>query len=274
MDPVYVEDRLAGMGPLLVELEQHLPSHHHLGQVSHLDIGRIDGSHHLAETQDGYPVRQLHDLFELVGDQDDGQALVPHPAKDPEEFLDALRSENRRRLVQDQDLHAEVQGLEYLDPLLLSDGQPAHLGVRIDLDVIVAEELVEPAPHLRQIEPLAGRCTDDHVLDHRHRRNQLEVLVHHADTGRNGVAGRMELQSLAVEGHSPLIGPVNAVEDVGERGLAGAVLSQHAVDLASPDVYRDGVVGDHPGEALGNAIHGQDRLSHRVRFPEVWDLFE
>ena len=124
-----------------------------------------------------------------MGDQDDGEALVAHPAQDPEQLIDALRGQHRGGLVQDEYLDAEVERLEDLHPLLLPHREPADLRVGIDLHVVVGEELLEPAPGLGQVEPLLGLGADDHVLDDRHRGHQFEVLVDHADAGLDGVAG-------------------------------------------------------------------------------------
>ena len=61
--------------------------------------------------------------------------------------------------------------------------------------------------------------------------------------------------SLAVEQDLAVIGLGQPVEDVHERGLAGAVLAEQGVDLAGPDLEVDVVVGDDARIALGDAAH-------------------
>ena len=51
------------------------------------------------------------------------------------------------------------------------------------------------------------------------------------------------------------VGPVEPVEDVHQRALAGAVLAEQGVDLAGAQVEVDAVVGDDAGEALDDAAH-------------------
>ena len=63
----------------------------------------------------------------------------------------------------------------------------------------------------------------------------------------------------AVEQDLALVGRGQPVEDVHERGLAGAVLAEQGVDLARADVEVDVVVGDHARVALGDAAHLERR---------------
>ena len=189
MDGLGLEHWGAGLGAGLVDLQQHLAPHHHPGQIELIDVRGVHRADDLAPAQHRHPVRQRHDLPQLVRDQDDGEALVSHGAKGAEQLLHALGGQDCGGLVQNENLDAEVERLEDLHPLLLAHREPPHLGVGIDLHVVAREELLETAPGLSQVEPLLGRGADDHVLDDRQRRHQLEVLVNHADSGLDGVAG-------------------------------------------------------------------------------------
>ena len=60
------------------------------------------------------------------------------------------------------------------------------------------------------------------------------MLVDHADAGADRIARAAELDRLAVDQDLALVGPVEAGEDVHQRGLAGAVLAEQAEDLARP----------------------------------------
>jgi hypothetical protein len=60
---------------------------------------------------------------------------------------------------------------------------------------------------------------------------------------------------------------VEPVEDVHQRRLAGAVLSEERVHLAGGDVEVDMVVGKHAGEALGDPAKLENGwLVHDGRF--------
>ena len=80
--------------------------------------------------------------------------------------------------------------------------------------------------------------------------DEPEVLVHHADARVERVAWRVEVHGLAVELDLPLVRAVEAREDVRERRLAGAVLSEQRVHLADAGLEVDVLVRDDAGEAL------------------------
>jgi hypothetical protein len=77
--------------------------------------------------------------------------------------------------------------------------------------------------------------------------------MHHRDSGVERVAGRVELDRLAEERDLTLVRPVEAGQDVRQRGLAGAVLAQQRVDLAGRRLEVDLLVRDDGGEPLGDA---------------------
>src|SRR5690606_8923609 len=79
-----------------------------------------------------------------------------------------------------------------------------------------------------------------------------EVLVHHADARRHCVAGPREVLHGTVEEDLALVGFVETVEHIHERGLARPVLSEEAVDLPCLDDEIDVIVGDECAEALGD----------------------
>ena len=65
--------------------------------------------------------------------------------------------------------------------------------------------------------------------------------------------GPSSVERVAVDEDLALVGPVEAVEDVHQRRLAGAVLAEQPVDLTGFDHEVDVVVGDDAGEPLGDA---------------------
>ena len=99
----------------------------------------------------------------------------------------------------------------------------------------------------------------DDVLGHGERRNEPEVLVHHADPRVERVARGVEMHELAVELDLPLVRAVEAREDVRERRLAGAVLSEQRVHLAGAGLERHIVVRDDAREPLADSDHADGR---------------
>jgi hypothetical protein len=70
-----------------------------------------------------------------------------------------------------------------------------------------------------------GLLAQEDVLRHGQHGYEHEVLVDHADTPVDGVGGIGDVHDLAVEQDLTLVWLGQAVEDVHERGLAGAVLT-------------------------------------------------
>jgi hypothetical protein len=148
--------------------------------------------------------------------------------------------------------------LRDLDPLPLADRQLPDERVRVHqqavtfggrLDMPAQLAAVQPGPPQRQRE-----CD---VLGHGERRDQSHVLEHHADTGRAGDGWRVDLLRLAVDPQLSCYWAVDAVDQLHQRALAGAVLAEHGMDLAGSDVEVDGVIGHDLAEPAGQTSYGQ-----------------
>jgi hypothetical protein len=68
------------------------------------------------------------------------------------------------------------------------------------------------------------------------------------------------VHDLIVDEDLALVGRQHAVDHVHQRGLAGAVLPQQGVDLPTPELEVDGVVGRQGAEALGDAAELEGEL--------------
>src|SRR5262249_24586258 len=83
--------------------------------------------------------------------------------------------------------------------------------------------------------------------------------------GADRILGRRERDGLPVEQDLALVWPVQAVEDVHQRRLAGAVLAQQGVHLAALQVEIDVVVRDDAGKALRDPPELEDELVGPLR---------
>ena len=86
--------------------------------------------------------------------------------------------------------------------------------------------------------------------------------MHHANPGANGIVGVVDLYLLAIHLDFATVGAHQAVEDVHERGLAGAVLANEGVDFAFAHGEIHLVHGQHVrrGEVLAHAAHVHGEL--------------
>ena len=242
-------------------------SHHQLGEVGLIGLGRDPLAHHLASPDDRDPVRDLEDLVELVADEQDAVTFRGETAQDLEDLLGLLRRQDRGRLVEDQDPRIAIERLEDLDPLLPAHGQGADLGVGIDLEAEALAELTDPAARFLAVEEdrIGHRLVaEEDVLGDGEDRDQHEVLVDHVDAAGDRVRRPGDVDLFAVEQDLALVRTRESIEDVHEGRLACAVLAEQGMDLARFDVEVDRVVGDHARVALRDAAHLESGCSNRV----------
>ena len=168
-----------------------------------------------------------------------------------------MRGEHCGGLIEDQHLGLPRQRLDDLDPLLRTDRQFADHGVRIDVETEALRQLGGAPASLDAIDDpkrAGGFIAQRDRFGDGEDRDEHEVLVHHADAGRDRVAGALEDDGLAVDDDLALVGGVEPVEHVHQGGFAGAVLAQQGVDLAGFDPQVDLVVGHQRAEPLGDAL--------------------
>ena len=232
-----LEDRVAGTGRRLVDAQADPAADHQLGELLRRGLGGGQGRDDPALAHHGHHVRDLADLAELVGDEDDGLALAPERAEDAEEVVRLLGREDGGRLVEDEDVGAAVERLQDLDALALADAEVADPRVQVHLEVVLAPEALELGARSRQarLEQEAALDAEHDVLDDRERLDQHEVLVHHADPRGERVLGAPDGRRLAAHEDLAPVREVVAVEDAHQGGLAGAVLADDAVDRARAD---------------------------------------
>ena len=123
------------------------------------------------------------------------------------------------------------------------------------------------AGHVADAVHLLG--TEHDVLQHGEVVGEHEVLEDHPDAGLDRIGGALEDELLAVDRDGALVGLLDPIEDLHERRLAGAVLTDEGMHRASPHGELDVLVGHHPREAFGDPVQldrkgplGHGRLRH------------
>jgi hypothetical protein len=100
---------------------------------------------------------------------------------------------------------------------------------------------------------------DEHVLEHGHRREELDVLERARDPAPDDAVRRRAQQALAVEGDLALVRLVQARDQVEERRLPGPVGPDQAGDLPLGHVQRDVVDRHDPAERLRHVLDREQR---------------
>ncbi len=104
-------------------------------------------------------------------------------------------------------------------------------------------------------------AAEEDVLGDGERGHDAQFLIDHADAAGFGLGRRIESHALPPQRQLPLVGGVDAAEDLHQRALAGAVFTDEAVDLAGQQVEIDAVKREGAAEPLGDAGQCQERLS-------------
>src|SRR5215218_6935342 len=125
----------------LLDAQEHVAADHHAGQLPFVGPGGVHGVYHPAVADYRELVPHPDELPQLVGDEDDGEPIIDQLLQDGEEVFRLLRGQDGGRLVEDQDAHVPVEGLQDLYPLAYSYGEVGHTGTRVDLQAVALREL-------------------------------------------------------------------------------------------------------------------------------------
>ena len=230
---------------------------HHLGERRLRRLRRIDAAHGLALAKDGDAVGDRHDLVQLMGDDDDRLAVLFHGAHDGKELLRLLRRQNRRRLVQNENICAAVEHFDDLHRLLFRDGHVVDLLFGIDVKAVLLGDRADLFIDAPRAVALFLLDAEHDVLRRREDIDELEVLMHHADLIAEGILRRGDDDLLPVDEDLSFVGIVDAGDHVHERRLAAAVLAEQSEDLAFPQGETDALVRRDRSEIFADVFEFQ-----------------
>ena len=184
------ERDLAGVGGDFLDLEDHFASDHCVSQFRRRCPGGFESRDHFASAHDGDAVGQMHDLAQLMGDENDCLVLRLQHFQHFEQLIGLRRRQDRRRLVKNQDLRAADKRLQNLDALLQTDGEFADDGVGIDLQSIFAGEMRELFAERACAagEQRAAFRAEHDIFEDAQRLDEHEMLMHHADAASDRFA--------------------------------------------------------------------------------------
>ena len=247
---LHLQPQVAVLHQGTVDVQRYRMAHHHVRQL----LGRSVAGGHVPDiaalAEHRHPVGHVHDLVELVGDDDQGLAVCLHISHDIEEPVRLLGGQHGGGLIQDQDVCAPVEDLDDLHRLLLRHGHVVDLLVGINGKTIFLTDLQDFGGGGLQIQLALSVQPQDDVFRCGEHVHQLEVLVDHADAAGKGVLGGGDGGGLAVHQDLPFVREVDAGQHIHQCGLAAAVLPQQGEDFAPPDLQGDIVVGNHLAEPL------------------------
>ena len=236
-------------------------------------------------------VRQLHDQVELVLDQQDRE-LALQAADDLQHFGGLGRVHAGGRLVEEEhtgferertrDLDAPAVGVGEREGRIVDARQQPLAEQREDFRRVGAQllflashragadqrqrELGDRADY-RQGRAHGGKArvrADQHIVEHREIAEYAAMLERAREAERREFLGRQAGDVAAGEPHRAGVGPVQASNEVEQRGLAGAVRPDHADQRAVIDGEREVVDGGDAAEAAREAGDLEQRRHHIV----------
>ena len=243
---------LAGSAGFFQMVIEHRPAHHHGGQLLFGHVAGVFHAHQLALAHDAHPVGNGHDFVQFMGDDNDRHAqLLHHPADDGKELVGLLGGEDGGGLVQNEDVRSPVEGFEDLHSLLQAHADLLNDGFGIHHQAIFVHQLLGLFFGSLVIEEdlrLSGLPAHDNILCHSKRRDQHEMLMHHADALGNGIF-RIKFVHLFSPDQDLTIGRfVDAVENIHQCGFSRSVFSYQSKNLSLPDLEGNVIVGKDAGE--------------------------
>ena len=223
----HLQHRFSRLGGLLRHLQLHRAAHHHVGQRLLVCVLRLHRTDIPALAQHRDPVGHRHNLIELMGDKQDGFALLGKLPHGGHQLVDLLGGEHGGGLVKDEDFVVPVEHLQDFHPLLHPHGDVLHLGVQIHLQAVALGQGLHLGPGLLLLEKaqFGGLRPQDDVVQYGEYLNEFEMLVDHADAQGGGVVGIVDLDLLAVLFDDPLLRLVKAEKNAHQRGLTRSVLT-------------------------------------------------
>ena len=178
---------------------------------------------------------------------------------------DLGRRQRRARLVHDEDPRPGRERLGDLDELLPRHREGATGGIGVEIGPEPGEESLGVAALGTAVDPrqASGAAGDllaeEDVVGGAEGGNEVELLVDHGHARAEGVEGRADRSLNALDDDPPGVGANGPPEDLHERALPGAVLTEEGEDLTTRKLKPDPGKRLHAGIALGDPLHRKQR---------------
>jgi hypothetical protein len=162
-----LEDRLTDHLVLGRKPVAQFAIHHELYELVRIDILCVLRSNPLPIPEDGDPVRDIHDFFDLVGDIDDAATFLLQLPYDLEQTHRFLLRQGRGRLVKNDDFRIIGNRFHDIGHLLGGYRQMVDLCPRINVHIEELDDLKRVLVHLLVIDQqtLAGISSQPDVIN-------------------------------------------------------------------------------------------------------------
>ncbi len=167
-----------------------------------------------------------------------------------EQLSRLIGSQNRRRLVKQDDRRIASEAFDDLHSLTQAGGQVANSSVGIDGEPVLVDDLTNADPHCVWIE--WSRFAERNVLPDRQRLDQTEVLMDHSYAICRSHHRIEVVMLLSADGDRPRVWDDEPDQYFHQRRLTGPVLTEDAVDPAVEQREVDVITRDNAAISLGD----------------------
>ena len=159
-----------------------------------------------------------------MGDNNDRLTVIPHLTKNMEQLLCFLWSQNRSRLIQDQDICPTIKYLDNLYCLLLGNRHIIDLLTRIYLKSIFITDIFNFFGSFLDIQ-LAGQSEND-IFCRRQHIDQLKMLMYHTNSKLQRILRGFDHYFPSIDKYLSLIRKVNSRKHIHQSCLSTSILSK------------------------------------------------
>src|SRR5262245_60132150 len=192
-----------------------------------------------------------------MADEDDGHAPVAKASDRRKETLDLMRRECGSRLVHDQEARTRREGLCDLEQLPIRHTESTDRRARPDVDFEPIEDSLGFPTHGAPIDrtPAVPQMpAGEDVLGDGQVGEDRRLLVHRDDPETVCCLRVADVDEVPVDANLALVGLDDPGEDLHQRGLAGAILTDERMDGAGLDGEAD------IGQCIDAAVALRDSL--------------
>ena len=234
-EPPHIQDYLAGGCRRFIDRKLYIPPHHHVGELLFGGVRDVDRTDALPLAEYRTAVGYRHNLVEFVGDKQNGFSLSCKPAHDMHQFVNFLRGQHCRRLIENQDLIVAVKHFQDFRPLLHPDCDIFDLGIQIHVETVLLGKFGNALSCLfgGQETGFTGFCPKNDVVKYGKHLNQFEMLMHHADAERRRIVRGTDIHAFSVFIDLSLLRLIKPEEYAHQRRLTCPVLSEEGMDLTA-----------------------------------------
>ena len=237
-------------------------AHHGADQFAH--VGLLGGLGHdqVTISQHRDFITDFKNLIHLVGDVDQGNALIPEHPHHLKELVHLFHRQGGGGLVQHDDLGVVGDGLGNLTHLPLGHRHVAHGLGQVYGHTQLAEQLGGLFLHdtLVHDTSLGGVSAQEQVVHDVALQALVQFLVHHGNSVFQGILGAGEVDLLAVKVNSALVFLVCTEQALHHGGFTSAVLAHQAHDGAAFQVQIDVIQHPVTAEGLAHTANRQDNI--------------